>query len=248
VQSEVTVAPADLSPPEFLDEALRTVKALAKSYDTSTASSDEEHDSFQSVLAETLDPFLSGCENLFKQMPAPNSDIFAINCLSAAKAALTGYTFADDRANEMEDTIGEHTAKLIEYQHRYLASSSGLTSLLEALADISDTTESLKTISSLDAFQPDALVGASQQLDEFLPSALIDAAENIGQLQNRKLVQDITEEAAGRFCEDFEYVESKIVAADDLVVEDEDDKADEPKPTLRDLFPRTSGEIRVLLS
>ena len=82
VQSEVTVAPADLSPPDFLDEALQIVKALAKSYDISIASTDEEHDGFHTVLAEALDPFLGGCENLFKHMPAPNSDIFAINCLS----------------------------------------------------------------------------------------------------------------------------------------------------------------------
>jgi hypothetical protein len=58
-------------------------------------------------------------------------------------------------------------------------------------------------------------------------------------------VQDITEEAAAKFCEDFELVEEKIVAADDLLY-DENEEGDQPG--LRDLFPRTSGEIRVLLS
>ena len=75
----------------------------------------------------------------------------------------------------------------------------------------------------------------------------MDAAENLKRLSNRKLVQDITEEAAGRFCEDFEFVESKILAADDLLYKDESDEEETPSG-LRDLFPRTSGEIRVLLS
>lgn len=249
VQSEVTVAPADLSPPDFLEEALQMLRALAKSYDTSIAAADDREESFQPVLAETLDPFLNGCENLYKSMQQPDSDIFAINCLSAAKAVLSGFSFANERKIEMDDTIGEHVARLVEYQHQYFTYTSGLNVLLEALTDVSDSVESLKTIPNLEAFKPQALIAASQQLDEFLPSALIDAAENIKQLRNRKMVQDITEEAAGRFCEDFEFVESKILAADDLLMHSEPEEEDEGStPGLRDLFPRTSGEIRVLLS
>ena len=103
-------------------------------------------------------------------------------------------------------------------------------------------------MAELDAFKPEALIAASQQLDEFLPSALIDAAENLKRLQNRTIVQNITEEAAEGFCEDFEFVESKVMAADDLLYEEEEDEREEDAPSLRDLFPRTSGEIRVLLS
>jgi hypothetical protein len=91
-------------------------------------------------------------------------------------------------------------------------------------------------------------MATSQELDEFLPSALMDAAENLKRLGNRDTVQEITEEAAQMFCEDFEFVESKILAADDLLHKEKEDEEDEPAPALRDLFPRTSGEIRVLLS
>lgn len=251
VQSEVTLAPADLSPPDFLEEALQMLRVLAKSYDTSIATVDDPTNGFESVLLEALDPFLAGCEHLQKGLRQPDSDIFAINCLLAAKAVLSGYSFTKDRTSEIDETVGEHIASLVEYQHRYLTHASGLNSLLEALSDVSDTTESLKTIPTLDAFKPDALIATSQQLDEFLPSALIDAAENIKNLRNRKMVQEITEEAAGRFCEDFEFVESKMFAADDLLmdgVSDDEEDEEEPAPGLRDLFPRTSGEIRVLLS
>ncbi|KAF2267394.1 oligomeric Golgi complex subunit 6 [Lojkania enalia] len=246
VQSELAAAPADLSPPDFLEDALHMLKALAQSYDTSIATIDERDIAFQTVLAETLDPFLAGCENLYKGLKQPGNEIFAINCLLAAKAALAPYSFTNDRASEMGDTISEHIARLVDYQHQYFTYTSGLISLLEALSDVSDSAESLKSIPNLEPFKPDALISASQQLDEFLPSALMDASENIKQLRNRKMVQDITEEAARRFCEDFELVESKILAADDLLQTEESEK--EPEPGLRDLFPRTSGEIRVLLS
>ena len=64
------------------------------------------------------------------------------------------------------------------------------------------------------------------------------------------MIREITEEAAERFCQDFETVEGKILAADDLIQARDDGKDDEgeKKVVLRDLLPRTSGEIRVLLS
>jgi hypothetical protein len=247
VQSDLAVAPADLSPPEFLDDALQMLKVLAKSYDTSAVGEEDQAQGFHAVLAETLDPFMSGCVNLQKNLQQPDSAIFAINCLVAAKEVLSAYTFTTERVEDMEETIREQVAQLVDYQHQYLLHESGLITLLEALETITDSEESLKTIPELEAFKPDAIVTASQQLDEFLPSALIDAAENLKRLKNRKMIQDITEEAAGSFCEDFEVVEKKMIAADDLLY-DEDKEDEEQEPGLRDLFPRTSGEIRVLLS
>lgn len=249
VQSEISVAPADLSPPEFLEEALQMLKVLAKSYDTSVAAVDDSGDGFHPVLVETLDPFLSGCENLGKAVREPGNAIFAINCLLAVKTVLSLYAFTNDRLSEMDDTIGEHKVKLVEYQTAYLNQASGLQPLLEALSGVTDSPDSLKTIPELPTFKPETLIGVSQHLDDFLPSALIDAAENLKQLRNRSIVQEITEDAAARFCENFEVVESKILAADDLLYNRGDaDESEEQIPTLRDLFPRTSGEIRVLLS
>ncbi|CAN9428623.1 unnamed protein product [Alternaria alternata] len=247
VQSDLAVAPADLSAPEFLEDALQMLRTLAKSYDTSVAATEDNGQGFQTVLAESLDPFLDGCENLQKEMKEPDSAIFAINCLYAAKEVLSAYAFASERVSEIDDTIDENVAKLTDYQHQYLIHESGLVTLLNALEEIDDSPESLKTIPELEAFKPDALVAASQQLDEFLPSAIIDASENIKRLRNRKMIQNITEEAASKFCEDFEIVEGKMIAADDLTY-DEDKEDEEQEPGLRDLFPRTSGEIRVLLS
>ncbi|KAF4267787.1 Golgi transport complex subunit 6 [Aspergillus fumigatus] len=125
-------------------------------------------------------------------------------------------------------------------------------------------------IADLPAFQPEALIAVGQQLDDFLPSALMDATDNLKHLQSASFVQSVTEEAVEAFCRDFEFVEGMIIGADEARgrvhikrMEDgsdagvQDDVAtesgkvsdgDEQESKLRRLFPRTTGEIRVLLS
>lgn len=245
VQNDVTVAPADLSPPEFLEEALKMLKGLIKSYDTSLASVENPEIGFQPVLAEALDPFLNGCENIYKRLPEPDNDIFAINCLLVTRAVLDPYTFTSERISDMDDTIQEHRTKLIAYLHRYLLDTSGLQSLLLQLADCGDD---MASVPALPAFQPDSLVATSQQLDDFLPSALMDAREHIKRLRSTKMIQEVTDEAADRFCEDFEFVETKILAVDEMRDVDEEAEEEGEGRSFRELFPRTSAEIRVLLS
>lgn len=247
VQGELAVAPADLSPPEFLEEALEMLQVLLESYDTSLAAADGQGATFEPVLAEALDPFMSGCENLYKKVSEPGNEVFAINCLLAARKTLAPFAFASERVSEIDDTVQEHAAKLIDYQHRYFQQASGLHPLLVTLASLSDSPESLASISSLESFEPASLVAASQALDDFLPSALMDAMENLKQLRSTQLAREITEEAAERFCEDFEFIESRILAADELR-RMENGAGGQPSPSVRELFPRTSAEIRVLLS
>jgi hypothetical protein len=126
----------------------------------------------------------------------------------------------------------------------------------------------LSQIPNLPSFQPAALTASSQQLDDFLPSALMDATDNLKRVRSAGLVKGVTEEAVEAFCRDFEFVESMIVGADEARGqsgesdddrgkterdeedgrEEEDQGYGEEKWSLRALFPRTTGEIRVLLS
>ncbi|KAF9888354.1 Golgi transport complex subunit 6 [Aspergillus nanangensis] len=119
-------------------------------------------------------------------------------------------------------------------------------------------------IVNLPAFQPDALITTSQQFDDFLPSALMDATDNLKRLQNPSFAKSVTEEAVEAFCRDFEFVEGMIIGADEArekvdvtrgdrgsdaeTESEQEDDAEEKGPGLRRLFPRTTGEIRVLLS
>jgi hypothetical protein len=254
IQPELSVAPADLSPPDFLEESLETLKALIKSYDTSLAAISNRQDAFRPVLDEALDPFMKACETLEKKITPPGGDIFAINCLLLAKSTLSPFGFAEEAVSDIDKTIEEHAATLTEQQYRYFLENSGLAPLVSALSSLSDSQEDISSIPSLKIFQEEFLVGISQMLDDFLPSAHMDAMDNIKRLRNPQMTREITEAAAEKFCEDFEMVENKILAADDFLDEqeeeedDDDDEDKQPRIRLRDMFPRTSGEIRVLLS
>jgi chaperonin cofactor prefoldin len=256
IHPELSVASADYSPPDFLEESLETLKVLIKSYDTSLAAVDNRLDAFQPVLVEALDPFMKACEILEKKITPPGSDIFAINCLLLVKSTLAPFTFAAERVSDIEETIEEHTAALTELQYRYFLEHSGLEPLVSALSTLSDSPEDISNIPSLKIVQEEFLVNISQILDDFLPSAHMDAMDNIKRLRSSQMTREITEAAAERFCEDFEMVENKILAADDYLdeqAEEEEEEEEEeedrkPRIRLRDMFPRTSGEIRVLLS
>jgi hypothetical protein len=246
LQAETHHAPADLGPPDFLQDGLKQLTAIMRTYETSFVSLNSREADFQPILADAFDPFMKGCENIAKSLEAPSNSIFAINCLLAARNILAPFDFNSERISEITGNIEQYSTSLVDHQYSYFRNKSALEPLMQALVPLSDTKEDLESIRTLETFQPDVLTQASQTLDDFLPSALMDAMENLKDLQSSKLAREITEEAAAKFCDDFEQVEEKLIAADEIL-EEADDNGSTPEP-LRALFPRTSAEIRVLLS
>ena len=257
IQTETESTPTDMAIPSFLDEALSRLKELMKTYDSSLAPATSRESEFQPILAEALDPFLDNCEHVTNRLEEPARSIFTINCLTAVRTTLIEHDFTGERVSEIDDTIEEYATKLVDYQHAYFTHTSRLSPMISALSSLTDSDEDIRSIPTLDPFKPAALMDASQMLDDFLPSALTDATENLRQLKNPRLAEDITAEAANRFCEDFEFLESRLATVDELLEDeggedgveaDEEPEGGEGLKSLRALFPRTSGEIRVLLS
>lgn len=249
LQADAQAIPPDLGPPEFLQDGLKQLTAIMRTYETSLTSLDTREADFQPILAEAFDPFMKACENIAKTLAGSRTAIFAINCLMAARSTLASFDFTSGRTSDMQESIEEYAASLTNDQYTFFQTNSALQPLIQALAPLSDSEKDLLSIRTLPNFQPTALTQASQTLDDFLPSALMDAIENLKHLQSSKLAREITEEAAERFCEDFEKVEGKLIAADGLLEEGGQGsrEGESPEP-LRTLFPRTGGEIRVLLS
>lgn len=252
LQAELPVLPADLRIPDFLEETLTQFSALVKSYDSSMTPAASRIPDFEPIVSQALNPFLAACEKMAKDTNEPEKSIFLANCFLATRGALSTHDFVQGRVFEVDEQLENFTYMLTEYQHAFILHTSGLHPLLAALAPLDDSPDSLLTIPTLLPFQTQSLKDASQTLDDFLPSALMDAMENLKQLRSTKMAQEITAEAADRFCEDFEFVEGKLSACDELTVGDAggegiEEGKNEAMP-LRSLFPRTSGEIRVLLS
>ncbi|KAI9820811.1 MAG: Golgi transport complex subunit 6 [Phylliscum demangeonii] len=261
---------------ELLEALMTSYEASYRPGSGSSEETEEDEDG-QAVFTAALDPVLARCQELSEGLDDEHaSRIFLLNCLLAAKNAVAAHPFAATALAAIDARIDALTPAVIEQQHAFFLHSSGLHPLLVALTptphDPNPTTAAALRSSAV--FQPAALAAISQQLDHFLASAVLDATENLALLADAKLLRDATDAAAQRFCADFEFVEAQIVAMDDEEEEEKEkeeetkeeetqglqreekrepeqedqERAEAPRVLLRSLFPRTSAEIRVLLS
>lgn len=249
LQGELQQSPSSLEPPEFLHEAFEQLAAVMKTYETSLTSTDSREADFEPILAEALDPFMSGCEALARTLEHPSNSIFSINCSNTAITVLSMYDFTHRRATALREEVDNHAQKLVDSQHLFFRRESGLDTLFTSLEPFSEKKEDIRKMRPLEPFQPASLEIASRTLDNFLASALMDAMENLHQLQDSRLAREITEEGAKRFCTDFGRLEHMLMSADELAeLEGNQHDADAELQGLRTAFPRTADEIRVLLS
>ena len=258
IQSDLDAPPpVDLRIPTFLDDALTQLSSLIKSYDSSLIPAPSRQSAFEPILTQALNPFLTACEKTAKHTTEPETSIFLANCLLATNSTLSSHDFLQSRAAQLSLQLKTLTATLTDYQHAFFLHTSGLHPLLVALPPLSDSSpEDALKVPALPPFQPQALSDASQTLDDFLPSALMDAMENLQRLSSVKVAQEVTAKAAERFCEDFEFVEGWLCKEDEVKVGEDgkgkgevnDEEGGGEAGLLRNLFPRTSAEIRALLS
>jgi hypothetical protein len=227
------ISPTDLAPPDFLTDALTTLQTLMSSFSTSHTATASEEETFAPILQEALHPYLAGCASLARTLQTPHAQIFLLNCSLATLAALKPFAFTTAQATTLRADIETHTSTLREATYAFLLSTSGLAPLLSIQDFRADSSN--KDIETLAA--------AGRKLDDFLPAATENARSFLAQLQEQNIVRGVVEDAAERFCEVFEEIEERIVKGDEGVDEEEEDAV-----LLREVFPRTSGEIRVLLS
>ena len=277
IETDSNWAAEHLAVPEFLQESLEQLGQLIKSYTSSLTPGVERTTDSGHVLRIALDPALKVCEAMSLRLEEPAKSVFLVNCFDACQKRLTSIEFMKDDRPSLDKEIADCKSHLTDHQHAYFLHQSGMHALFAALASIPEDDEQADLQApTLSEFQPAALQNAAQRLDDFLPSALMDASENLKDVFNRQIADEITSEAAEQFCEDFEYVENRLIAIDqsrqpkqgndvddnDDGGGDDDDKnydytiqqdhkvsiAEVEKPLLRPFYPRMGGEIRILLS
>ncbi|KAH0599284.1 hypothetical protein MHUMG1_03401 [Metarhizium humberi] len=233
MQTDSENIPVDLAPPLFFSRALDQLDAIMHTYDSSLSSTDFRGNEVESVLADALEPFMSACDIMAKSMIPLKAAIFAVNFNLAAYKCLAKFEFTKKRAERTRIDIREASTGIVQSQYEFFRVQSGLESLFNNINDSQDAGGS--------CLDGDTLTKASQQLDEFLPSALMDAIDRVKCVQDTVLARQMTEEAADLFCKDFEELEQEIDNRDA-------NRAVNDAGSLRLQFPRTSAEIRVLLS
>ncbi|CAK7266217.1 Golgi transport complex subunit 6 [Sporothrix epigloea] len=248
LQPNFSNRPVDCAIPEFLQDGLEQLVAIMKTYDTSLADPESRESGFSPILAEALDLYLAGCEKMAEKAASDLERLmFTTNCLMAARETLATYDFTTTRVSELQTEINTKVAALAEHQYKFFHERSSAGALCAALAPLDASSKAdLRKATKLDLLQPQALTLCSQRLDDFLPSALMDAVKILKPLQDSRLARQLTEEAAEKFCVDFEHVEAILDAADEMLLAEGGEASSQA--TLRSLFPRTAVEIRVLLS
>lgn len=157
VQADLPQAPSDLFSPDFLHDALKELRLLMLSYDSSLAPPSEKESEFMPILKEALDPYLKGCESLAGDLSESSRHIFMLNCLLAAKVlisilpsgilvhailtkrnsqtTLEQFTFTKEKLAQLEQEIEIRTFSLVDYLYSFFLENSGLKPLLAALSD-----------------------------------------------------------------------------------------------------------------
>jgi hypothetical protein len=187
-------------------------------------------------------------------MESPESDVFVANCILLAKQTLAPFTFTTSKQEDLDDHLAEISKDLVEVQYEFLVDASGLEAIFEAIFSLppiqSQQEHQPSPLHTLEVFQPQALMATSQQLDDFLPSALMDAVDYLRELRSPAMVREVTEMAVEKFCADFEMLEDRLVEADEEAEERVNGDGEEGggRVRLKELFPRSGPEIRVLLS
>ena len=229
--------PVDLSIPASFDAALSRTRLILRD-----AASDDEA---SALLIQSLSPFLNHCQELVADIPDPmQSSIFRLNLALAIRTRLPNISEVSWHHLAIDPIALESAIQT--QQQAFLLERTGLAGLEQHL--LSTTSEGSIDISILE--------DAATRLDDFLPTAQMDALENVRYISNKGVAKQRTENAIEAFCKVFERIEEVVDVHDERVQEeggdgeqgDEGDEAAGEVLLYRSVFPRTSAELRVLLS
>ena len=263
--------PADLSAPTILITALDRLGTLLKSL--ADASSVPEVDRLLSVA---LTPFLATCEEMAEEISdSMQRTIFRLNQgLAIRSSPVIAPQIAENSTIMQRLAAGTHalTGELVDLQHEFLLRESGLEILLKSnLFGKPAPTGKVEAALDREELTVEKMQSVAAKLDAFLPNAQMDALDNLKNLGDKHAAKEVTDTAIQMFCEDFEQIEQAIEDHDEEI-----DHADSvvgngqtevPDPGSKDeasnegmdrggslrtmfgpYFPRTTAEIRVLLS
>ncbi|RDA89665.1 hypothetical protein CP533_4152 [Ophiocordyceps camponoti-saundersi (nom. inval.)] len=227
-QSELHPVPQDLGSPVFLRDTLSQLETLLKIYQSSVSARNSE-DHCELIFSEAFHPCMSACKRMSASLNYPDQSIFIINCNYTAERVLLNFDFTCREVSILRDEISREADTLIAHETKVFRQSSGLEQLIIGQDVLREN------------LNREVLQQVSQQLDNFLPSALMDAMERLDHLLDKQVSRQVTEAASHQFCNEFELLEAKIKEIDEQ-------NAEHNQTRLRLYFPRTTAEIRVLLS
>ncbi|OLL22178.1 Conserved oligomeric Golgi complex subunit 6 [Neolecta irregularis DAH-3] len=124
---------AILSPPNFLIDALATLRTNLQAIQRSPKLEEDQEKSAKRLLHGALLPFLDVCSQMAQELSGGSLAIYKLNCLQLTQDTLKDFKFTTFHLDQLIQEIQEHTDTLVELEHKYLLESSGLEPHLIAL-------------------------------------------------------------------------------------------------------------------
>lgn len=256
LQSQTTDT-STLTAPDFLLDALNILQRLIKSYDSSFsnhASIEEKNKGFHHVLSSAFDPYLDACNNIAENKNMIDKHVFIINCLVTCRDTLKGPSYTSVRIEQIDQNIDHQHVHLVHQVYDWILTESNLQELLIQLEgyDRDLTIPEMEELRQISLLQHDTLADLAQQLDSFLPSSMEDARQLVSSLEDHGLARHICQRAADNFIQSYNHVERVLINLDEETMKSDsnhdDNHDDHDVILLRDIFPRTTEDIRVLLA
>ncbi|EXJ88898.1 hypothetical protein A1O3_01962 [Capronia epimyces CBS 606.96] len=239
----------DLAPPAFLTTALTQFSEVARARGPQMSETELER-----LFAAVLSGILTACAEAAVQIPdVRRSTIYRLNYMGAMRSTLASVSAQVPPAQvPLERATSEVRSlhhQLVDHLSTTLLEDSGVRDLMQEIdARRSHDAQARR------AWAADHLDEAAQRLDDFLASALMDAQEGLKNLLDRTLAKDVVSEAVERFCTEFDELEGILeIMNTEHVGADADqgvgnDHVNGQAVSIRDRYPRTSTEVRALLS
>ncbi|KAI5806374.1 oligomeric Golgi complex subunit 6, partial [Geopyxis carbonaria] len=234
VELSLPSLPEGLAAPLFLLEILEDLQLLMKSHSTSLAPMNTRSTEFANIMQYALDPYLSLCDKLACRLSEIDKHVFSINCLLVAEKTLRSCEFTLPKVQKLEQIVNRHIGFLENLQYERFLQSSGIQPLVIAVSEQSSE------VSPQLSFSSTQLQDISKRLDGFLPTALMNTRVELNQLNSLRIVDSIYHSVVVRFIKDFEKVEEAILVGMDKNLEE--------NVQARDVWPRTTEEVRLLLN
>ena len=275
IMAEVGPPKEDLTPPDFLLNALSQLVDITRTKGSQLTPSEFEH--LFSLLISTAvnhsSELISSNNNRQEQL------LYKLNYLSLVHQTLqtisqqTSPTATTPSSTHVVSEIESTTAAIVETIQLSLLDDSGVGPLLLEIRSRRDLARhahrrrsSVLSRSSATSAQPetdpdsqplrsylaDELDAFARQLDAWLPFALTNTQEALKYVVDRAVVKQVINEAVEEFCDQFEDLEDLLGqingSAEDEAGREPGDMDGTGRVNMRELYPRVGAEVRALLN
>lgn len=232
------VASANLASPPSLTTALQQFCDIVRVRGAQITAAE-----FERLFSVMLTTILNACAEAASSLTnMRRASIYRLNYLLTVQTTLNAIAAQVPAANaplcKAESEIESLQSNLVEGLTTTFLDDSGVVELLQEIDSHHDP-------ASRRQYLLEHLDSSAQKLDDFLSGGLMDAQESIKNLTDKNTAKHVISEAVERFCTEFDELRNLLDLYDEGTM---DQDAEGEGLLLQDLYPRTSGEVRALLS